>query len=217
MESNDSQKFILIYGNKSPEDTIFYHEILALKDRYKSRLEVQFLFSQSHKDKALFGRIDRGNTSFVLKEIIGFDSAPTFYLCGPEGMIQTAQKVLLENGIPQKDILYELFTSKQTTSDSMPTKNNGKVNITILLDDDSETFEMDSDKTILEAALSQNIDVPYSCQGGVCSSCICRITEGRAEMRQNNVLTESEVAEGLILSCQALPLSSKIYIDFDDI
>ena len=73
---------------------------------------------------------------------------------------------------------------------------------------------MNPDHTILEAALKQNLDVPYSCQGGVCSSCICRITEGSAEMRQNSVLTDSEVAEGLVLSCQAVPTSSKIFCRF---
>ena len=76
---------------------------------------------------------------------------------------------------------------------------------------------MASDITILEAALAQDLDVPYSCQGGVCSSCICRIKKGTAEMRQNSILTDSEVAEGLVLSCQAVPTSQKIYVDFDDV
>ena len=76
---------------------------------------------------------------------------------------------------------------------------------------------MSPEQTILEAALKQDIDVPYSCQGGVCSSCICRLTKGTAEMRQNSVLTDSEVAKGLVLSCQAVPTSSVIHVDFDDV
>ena len=71
--------------------------------------------------------------------------------------------------------------------------------------------------TRMEGALKNNIDAPYSCQGGVCSSCICRITKGTAEMRQNSVLTDGEVAEGLVLSCQAVPTSAVIHIDFDDV
>jgi len=217
LETNTFQKFVLIYGNKSPKETIFYDEILALKKQYNSRFEVQFLFSQSHEDTALFGRIDRGNTTYILKQNTALLRSSTFYLCGPEGMIQTVQEVLLENGVSRENILFELFSSKQITSEPISSIKQCKISVTLLVDDDTESFEMESDKTILEAALNQNIDVPYSCQGGVCSSCICRITEGSAEMRQNSVLTDSEVAEGLILSCQAVPTSSKIHVDFDDI
>ena len=71
--------------------------------------------------------------------------------------------------------------------------------------------------TILDAALQKNIDVPYSCQGGVCSSCIAKISSGTATMLQNNILTESEIEEGLVLTCQAVPQSPSITIDFDDV
>jgi ring-1,2-phenylacetyl-CoA epoxidase subunit PaaE len=76
---------------------------------------------------------------------------------------------------------------------------------------------MAQDKTILEAALKQDIDAPYSCQGGICSSCIARLTEGTATMRQNNILTDNEVAEGLVLTCQAHPTSSHVVVDYDDV
>jgi len=79
------------------------------------------------------------------------------------------------------------------------------------------TFEMSQKQTILEAALDEDLDAPYSCQGGICSSCLAKVTEGSATMRQNNILTESEVAEGLILTCQAHPTTPTIAIDFDDV
>ncbi|MCT4630870.1 2Fe-2S iron-sulfur cluster binding domain-containing protein, partial [Winogradskyella sp.] len=72
-------------------------------------------------------------------------------------------------------------------------------------------------QSILEAALKQDIDAPYSCQGGICSSCIARLTEGEATMRQNNILTDNEVAEGLVLTCQAYPASSTLVVDYDDV
>jgi ring-1,2-phenylacetyl-CoA epoxidase subunit PaaE len=72
-------------------------------------------------------------------------------------------------------------------------------------------------QTLLEAALKQGLDVPYSCQGGICSSCICRITEGAADMKKNQILSDSEVAEGLTLACQAHPTTATIKIDFDDV
>ena len=88
---------------------------------------------------------------------------------------------------------------------------------TLIVDDEKTTLLMNQSQTVLEVALENDIDAPYSCQGGVCSSCICRVTEGSAIMRQNNILTDSEVNEGLVLSCQAEPTSSIIKVDFDDI
>lgn len=217
LEQNSSQQFILVYGNKSLEQTIFYEDILSLKKAHHPRLKVQFLFSQSQEDEALFGRIDQGNTNFALKNTIDLNNPSKFFLCGPEGMIQTVKAVLLDKGVSERDINFELFTSSQTINDANTTQRDGYVNISILVDDEVESFEMEANQTILEAALKQDIDVPYSCQGGVCSSCICRVSEGTAEMRQNSVLTDSEVAEGLVLSCQAVPTASKIHVDFDDI
>lgn len=217
LEQNNSQQFILVYGNKSLEQTIFYDDILSLKKEHHARLNVQFLFSQSQEDEALFGRIDRGNTNFVLKNTIDLNNPSKFFLCGPEEMIHSVKNVLLDNGVSEQDINFELFTSSQTNNKSNTAQRDGSVNISILVDDEVESFEMEANQTILEAALKQDIDVPYSCQGGVCSSCICRVSEGTAEMRQNSVLTDSEVAEGLVLSCQAVPTASKIYVDFDDI
>ena len=76
---------------------------------------------------------------------------------------------------------------------------------------------MSQKMTILDAALKQGVDAPYSCQGGICSSCMARITGGTAEMKKNAILTDSEIAEGLILTCQAHPTSPEIYVDYDDV
>ena len=76
---------------------------------------------------------------------------------------------------------------------------------------------MNQNKTLLEASLDEDLDAPYSCQGGICSSCIARITEGEATMRQNNILTDGEIAQGLILTCQAHPTTTTIYVDYDDV
>ena len=76
---------------------------------------------------------------------------------------------------------------------------------------------MPQNKTILEAALEKQLDAPYSCQGGICSSCLARLKEGEAVMRQNNILTDSEIAEGLVLTCQAQPTTANITVDYDDV
>jgi len=89
--------------------------------------------------------------------------------------------------------------------------------LTIIVDDETHQLKMPVKKTVLEAALDEDIDAPYSCQGGVCSSCIGRIKEGKAEMEQNQILTDSEISEGLVLTCQAHPTTSTLTVDYDDV
>jgi len=209
--------FVLIYGNKSPKETIFHEEILKLKSLHSDRFKVQFVYSETDEEGALFGRIDSGNINYILKNNITVNDSQKFYLCGPEGMIHTVNSILTEKGVEASQILIELFTASAVKPTETTSTNKGKSSITILVDEEETTLEMSQKQTILEVALANDIDVPYSCQGGVCSSCICRVTEGSATMRQNNILTDNEVAEGLILSCQAEPTSTTIKVDFDDI
>ncbi|MDA7705888.1 2Fe-2S iron-sulfur cluster-binding protein [Flavobacteriaceae bacterium] len=208
--------FVLIYGNKSPKETIFYDEILKLQILHSNRFMVLFIYSETDEKDALFGRIDSGNVQYLLKNNIAVNNSQKFYLCGPEGMINTVNGILTEKGVEASKVLFELFTASEVKSTSTST-NEGDSNITILVDEEETTLVMSQKQTILEAALANDLDVPYSCQGGVCSSCICRVTEGTATMRQNNILTDNEVAEGLVLSCQAEPTSTSINVDFDDI
>jgi ring-1,2-phenylacetyl-CoA epoxidase subunit PaaE len=93
----------------------------------------------------------------------------------------------------------------------------GTCEITVLVDDEETTFEMDSKQTILTAALKQGLDAPYSCQGGICSSCMAKVTEGKVVMEKNTILSDDEIAEGFILTCQAHPITQKITIDYDDV
>mgnify|MGYP000595589739 CR=1 FL=1 len=111
-----------------------------------------------------------------------------------------------------------MFTAPTETADYTNTEVlDGNSKIKVIVDEEEFEFTMSQDQSILEAALKEDIDAPYSCQGGICSSCIARVTDGNATMRQNNILTDSEVAEGLILTCQAHPTSASIEVDYDDV
>tara|TARA_B100001059_G_scaffold47856_1_gene40772 strand:- start:3957 stop:5012 length:1056 start_codon:yes stop_codon:yes gene_type:complete len=217
LEESKDQKCVLIYGNKSPEKTIFYQALLELQSAYEDRLELQFVFSNSHETGAEYGRIDKAYTRSVINTVLDSQKPAIYYLCGPEGMIHNVKDVLISHNVPESSILFELFTASESVKTETIANSSGTIEATILFDDEKEVISMDNDTTILEAALAKDLEVPYSCQGGVCSSCICRITKGAAVMRQNSVLTESEVADGLVLSCQAVPTSATIHIDFDDI
>ncbi|GAA4891217.1 ferredoxin--NADP reductase [Flaviramulus aquimarinus] len=218
LEEEVYSKVILVYGNKTTKDTMFLNELLELQHTYKDRFSVQFVFSQQDENDAIFGRIEKSTVNYVMKNKHKHIEVDAFYLCGPEAMIHTVKDVLTEHDIDENRIHFELFKAAKPAE--VEEENNiatGKTIITLTVDDDTSTFEMSQKQTILEAALDEDLDAPYSCQGGICSSCLARIKEGEATMRQNNILTESEVAEGLILTCQAHPTTSNIVIDFDDV
>ena len=216
LEEEPNSTFVLVYGNKSEKDTIFHNQLHDLQLQYVGRLFVQYVYSQSTADNALLGRIDHTTVNFILKNKHAEMEFSKFYLCGPEEMINLVSNTLKENNISDSDIKFELFSTSSNNKEATSGAD-GHTKISILVDSEETTFEMSQQQTLLEAALKQGLDVPYSCQGGICSSCICRITEGAAEMKKNQILNESEVAEGLTLACQAYPTTTTIKIDFDDV
>lgn len=215
LENEPKSSFVLVYGNKSPEETIFHQELHDLQLKYVGRFFIHYVFSKSSESE-LFGRIDKSVVNFILNNKHREKEFSKFYLCGPEEMINLVSNVLKEHNVAEKDIKFELF-STSTAENTNIGNQSGHTKITIMVDDDETTFEMSQKQTVLEAALKQGIDAPYSCQGGICSSCIARITNGSAEMKKNSILTDKEVAEGLILTCQAHPTSAEIYVDYDDV
>jgi ring-1,2-phenylacetyl-CoA epoxidase subunit PaaE len=217
LEEEVHSKVILVYGNKTTKDTMFLNELLELQHQYKDRFTIKFVFSQAQEENALFGRIEKSTVNFVVKNEYKHITIDAFYLCGPEAMIHTVKNVLTEHQIEESAIFFELFKAAKPSEIKEQVVNTGKTSITILVDDGENTFEMSQKQTILEAALDQDLDVPYSCQGGICSSCLARISGGTATMRQNNILTDAEVDEGLILTCQAHPTSAMIRVDYDDV
>jgi len=216
LEKEPQSTFVLVYGNKTPDDTIFYQELHDLQLKYTGRLFVHFVFSQARAENAIFGRIEKSAVNFVLKNKHAALEFDKFYLCGPEEMINTVNEVLKENNINEKHIKFELF-STSATENKIDQSLEGHTKVTVMVDDEETTFDMSQKMTLLDAALKQGIDAPYSCQGGICSSCIARIVSGTAEMKKNSILTDREIAEGLTLTCQAHPTSAEIYIDFDDV
>ncbi|WP_456313729.1 2Fe-2S iron-sulfur cluster-binding protein [Pseudomonas shirazensis] len=216
LKGEPKSSFVLVYGNRTPEETIFHQELHDLQLQYVGRFFVHYVYSQAKAENALFGRIEKSSVNFVLNnkhKELEFDK---FYLCGPEEMINRVSEVLKEKNVKESAIKFELFTSSSQEQE-IKTSLEGHTKITVMVDDDEVSFEMSQKQTILDAALKQGIDAPYSCQGGICSSCLARVTSGSAEMTKNSILTDKEIASGLILTCQAHPTSESIYVDYDDV
>ena len=216
LQREPSSSFTLIYGNKSSEETMFKAELDALSVTYDTRFNLHYVFSRQNEEGSLFGRIDKGHTNYFIKNIYKNWSFKTTFLCGPEEMIKTVSATLKENRYKESQILFELFTASVNEESSSQIKE-GQTEVTVLLDDEEFTFTMKQTDDILAAALRNDVDAPYSCQGGVCSSCLAKVTDGKSVMAKNNILTDDEVDDGFILTCQAHPITSKISIDYDDV
>jgi len=216
LDSNKSNKFVLVYGNKSYEETMFYTDLVKLELDYSNRFFIYFTNSQAMEENSLFGRIETSTVNYALKNKHKDTNFDAFYLCGPEKMIHTVTDTLVDNGISKDKIHFELFTATEI-KDELQVGAEGETQVEVVVDDETFSFTMDKKMLVLDAVLKENIDAPYSCQGGVCSSCIAKITEGKAEMVQNQILTDGEIADGLILTCQAHALTPTLKVDYDDV
>ena len=214
LNENKDTIIYLVYGNRTPEDTLFYEELKNMEKLFFLRLKIKWIFSRTNIKESLFGRIEADVVNSTLDQLQDYDT-DKFYLCGPEPMINIVSKTLNEKGISSSKILFELFnTSPKGTKEVSPSTSS---TLEIIYDDINYKLVSQEGKSILDTALDNKLDVPYSCQGGVCSSCIARLKSGKAEMQANQILTDDEVKEGLILTCQAHPTSKQVLVDYDDV
>ena len=216
LETEPSATFTLVYGNKTVADTIFYDALNSLKERYTDRFNLHYIFTREEVKNCLRGRIDENVTNYIVKNRYKETSFDAAFLCGPEEMIKEASKTLEKNNIKKENIHFELFTATVDVEKAAQVQE-GLTAVTVILDDEELTFTMSQTDDLLAASLRNDIDAPYSCQGGVCSSCLAKVTEGKAVMVKNSILTDSELADGFILTCQAHPTTASITIDFDDV
>ena len=215
LEVGNDPHFTLVYGNKTPKETLFYTELKNLEAAHPSQLKILWIFSQANEEGSRFGRIDSSIVNYALKNTGQLSTA--FYLCGPEAMIMEVKDTLLKNSIEDAQVYFELFTASKTVETTGEDSSSDEVVLEIIADDDTHAIKTTASNTLLDAALNHKLDVPYSCQGGVCCSCIAKITEGSATMANNHILTDEEVAEGMVLTCQAIPTAAKLVVNYDDV
>ena len=217
LDGHPDNTFVLVYGNQNISETMFHEELSALTTKYAERFFIQFVYSRAHEADGLFGHIENSTVNLIVKNKFKDRSFDGFYLCGPEAMIHLVQDSLLASGVSEKLVHFELFTTSDTAEEEVSESLEGSTKLEVTLDDEVHTLTMDRKKLVLDAVLNEDLDAPYSCQGGVCSTCIARVTEGKAEMVKNQILTDSEIEDGFILTCQAHPLTPTLKIDYDDV
>jgi ring-1,2-phenylacetyl-CoA epoxidase subunit PaaE len=208
------QEMHLFYGNKSIDETLFLEDLKVL-----SNVNTRIFLSQEQNNSYDSGRLSKEKISEIIKQDLSILKSDIFMLCGPEELILNTSEVLKMFGVAPEKISYELFTTPVLLkSESKGDENNftGTSKVTVILDDEKIEFELKAKgKTILNAVNSEGFDAPYSCKGGVCCTCRAKVLKGKASMDLNYSLTDQEVEEGYILTCQAHPASEEVIVSYD--
>lgn len=214
----------LVYGNRSTATIMFREELDDLKDRYMERFSLIHVLSREAQDvELLHGRIDGARFSELAKAgIIDPADADLTFICGPGEMIDSVSKAAGELGVAANRIRFERFTvDGEMAAPKAPSKAAREaaekgVSVEVMLDGVRRDFKIaDPDKTVLAAGQDAGLDLPFSCAGGMCCTCRCRIVEGSAEMAVNYSLQPWEIEAGFTLACQSRATSEKLVLDFD--
>ena len=223
LRTEPGSTFTLVYGNKSRASIIFFEELEGLKNKFIDRFNLINILSRERTESAIHsGRINIGKLK-ELEKLIDYSGTDEVFICGPEEMIFCVKEFFLQKGFAEKNIHFELFTTSgqkapvtrqkvQAIEDSGP-----KSSITVKVDGRSFDFflSLNSDITILDAALQKGADLPYACKGGMCCTCKARLLEGEVEMDVHWGLEHEEIEKGFILTCQSHPKTEKVIVDYD--
>ena len=205
----------LLYGSRTLSQVIFRDELATL-----NQTQTTHYLSGESADGCVSGRIDKESFTAAIKNNLELLKSDGFFICGPESMIVDIVAVLKNFGVSDDKVYYELFTTptllaSKSTADT-GTSFSGMSKVTVILDDESVTFDLASDgSTILDRVNKEGLDAPYSCKGGVCSTCKAKILEGNARMTVNYSLTDRDIEDGYILTCQSHPTSETLKITYD--
>lgn len=217
-------QFTLVYVNRGMNSIMFREELEDLKNTYLGRLSIIHILTRETLDIELFsGRIDAEKMEQLFKYWVDAKSADTAFICGPEPMMLTIAQSLRDHGIPNEQIKFELFASAQPGRAKKPAVSRDKAAseavcaVSVTLDGTVRAFEMPKDGTaVLDAALANALDAPFSCKAGVCSTCRAKVLEGEVEMNANHALEDYEVQAGYVLTCQSLPLTDRLELSYDE-
>ncbi len=220
LKNQTDARFTLVYGNRNPNTIMFREALEDLKNRYLGRLSLLHVLTDSAQDIDLFhGRIDRNKTDALLKSWLDPNSITAAFLCGPEPMMHSVKASLESNGVGKECIRMELFTGGQQgqVKQRVPISKNlrSNVNARVTLGGDTHAITTDTRKSLLDAALEHDIDAPYACRAGICSTCIAKVLEGDVEMIANHALQDDEVNAGYVLTCQCYPTSDTTTVVWD--
>ncbi|MGH3929207.1 MAG: 2Fe-2S iron-sulfur cluster-binding protein, partial [Pseudonocardiaceae bacterium] len=218
LTTNPSSTVTLLYGNRRTETVMFIEELADLKNAYGPRLQLVHVLSREPLEtEILHGRLDAAKVHTLLTALVPVDDVDHWWLCGPLGMMTDARSVLTELGVPADRVHRELFyVDAPPPIPVRPEERiDGGVVATVILEGRTTTMSLPRDIPVLDAAQRIRADLPFACKGGVCGSCRAKLTAGEVRMRRNFALEPEEVTAGYVLTCQALPVSAELILDYD--
>jgi ring-1,2-phenylacetyl-CoA epoxidase subunit PaaE len=209
----------LLYGNRRAESVMFADEIADLKDSYPVRFQLVHVLSREAQEVELFsGRLDAGRLRRLLPALCDVDDIDHWWLCGPYGLVTDAMAVLDELGVPAGRVHRELFYVEDVPPEPEQHAEpplTGGCEVTVVLDGRRTTTTIAGDTPVLDGAQRARPDLPFACKGGVCGTCRARVVSGQVRMRRNFALEQSEIADGFVLTCQSLPVTDTLTVDYD--
>ncbi len=227
--ANEPQsRFTLVYGNQRTNTIMFGEALQDLKDRYPSRLQLIHILSRQATELPLsHGRITIEKIAQLTSGLIDIKTVDEAFICGPEAMIEAAERGLQTAGLAKQQIHSERFASPKTiksiaprarsiTGNDLNDLKNHAFQLEIILDGKSHSMGLDAQDNVLDTALEQGLDLPYACKGGVCCTCRAKVIEGKVSMDKNYTLEQWEIDKGFVLTCQSRCQTAKVIVSFDE-
>lgn len=217
--ADDRSEATLLYANRRADTVMFADEVADLKDAHPVRLQLAHVLSREAQEVELFsGRLDAARLRRLLPALCEVAAVDHWWLCGPYGMITDAVAVLAELGVPAERVHRELFYVEDTPPEpeqhAEPPLTEG-CEATIILDGRRTTTTIPPGTPVLDGAQRARPDLPFACKGGVCGTCRARLVAGEVRMRRNFALEQAELDAGFVLTCQSLPVSAELTVDYD--
>ena len=219
LAADDKSTVTLLYGNRRSDTVMFADEVADLKDAHPARMQIVHVLSREPQEVALHsGRLDASRLSALLPATVDVPAVDHWWLCGPFAMVTDAIDVLHEFGVEPSRIHRELFwvgdePPAEAVHDDAPV--GAGASLTVILDGRSSTLTLPAGTPVLDGAQKARPDLPFACKGGVCGTCRARVVSGAAVMRRNYALEQREIDAGYVLTCQALPQTDEITVDYD--
>ncbi|MFC7498220.1 1,2-phenylacetyl-CoA epoxidase subunit PaaE [Enterovirga sp. GCM10030262] len=222
LQTEPESRFTLFYGNRDSSSVIFLEELARLKNRFMGRLEVYHFLAEEAEDIDLFnGMLDRAKCDEILTHLVEPGEADAFFICGPGPMMDAAEEALIELRVDRHKIHIERFTADRPSAaveaqmQALQDQARG-LPMMVTLDGRKRKVGFDAEAgNILDSARAAGLPAPYACKAGVCATCRARVVSGEVEMAVHYGLSDEEVAAGYVLTCQSVPKSEGVELDYD--
>ncbi|MDN3023665.1 1,2-phenylacetyl-CoA epoxidase subunit PaaE [Streptomyces sp. S.PB5] len=209
-------RFCLIRSDRTAASTMFLDEVADLKDRYPERLQLVTVLSREEQQAGLSsGRLDRERLTGLLPALLPVADVAGWFLCGPFGLVQGAERTLRELGVPRTRIHEEIFHVDESAASAPRSPAPAHSTVTARLDGRGGTWPVQDGESLLDTVLRNRPDAPYACKGGVCGTCRAFLVSGEVRMDRNFALEPEETEAGYVLACQSHPATEQVELDFD--